>query len=183
MSDVENGIRNAFGFAAEIAQEQIGWVGLQWSRPSTVHRPMLTKDGNAWIALLGENIQVGVVGCGASPAEAMDNFDREFYAKETQPVTPPLAMSEELERVLQRAEEDARTCWQTKAPGRLADIAAVRQQATAPKVVKTPRVPVDSIRCLLARGSWPDRDDESYTAQKNAVAWLAELDAHEGRKP
>ena len=52
---------------------------------------------------------------------------------------------------------------------------AVRAQAAG---VKLP--PVEAIRRLLIFGSWPTGDDESYFAQKKAVAWLAELDAAEG---
>lgn len=45
------------------------------TRPSVLFRPTLTLDGNYWVALLGANLQEGVVGTGRSPDEAMRDFD------------------------------------------------------------------------------------------------------------
>jgi len=50
-------------------------------RPSLLYKPILRQDGNAWIALYGEDIQVGVVGCGMSPDEAMREFDKAWFEK------------------------------------------------------------------------------------------------------
>lgn len=46
--------------------------------PHVIYKPKLFKDGNQWCALLGDNIQEGVAGFGASPSKAMDNFDLNF---------------------------------------------------------------------------------------------------------
>jgi hypothetical protein len=51
------------------------------ARPSAVYRPSIAIDGNQWCALYGENLQAGVVGFGDSPAAAMSDFDRNWFAK------------------------------------------------------------------------------------------------------
>ena len=43
--------------------------------PAVTYRPDIFQDGNAWCALLGRDIAVGVVGWGDSPAMAMDAFN------------------------------------------------------------------------------------------------------------
>lgn len=45
-------------------------------RPSVMYRPKIMIDGDHWYALYGDNIEVGVVGFGKSPAEAMLEFDK-----------------------------------------------------------------------------------------------------------
>lgn len=47
-------------------------------RPSVLHKPTIVKDGNAWLAILGD-LSTGVVGCGNTPNEAMLDFDKEWY--------------------------------------------------------------------------------------------------------
>lgn len=37
------------------------------------------KDGDQWCVLLGDNIQVEVIGFGNTPIEAIRNFNKEFY--------------------------------------------------------------------------------------------------------
>jgi len=49
--------------------------------PSVIYRPTLSRDGNKWIVLLGDDLQSGVVGVGDSPALAMHDFDRAWYEK------------------------------------------------------------------------------------------------------
>jgi len=46
--------------------------------PHMIFAPDMSLDGNKWSALFGANIQEGVVGFGDSPAEAIDEFDREW---------------------------------------------------------------------------------------------------------
>ena len=55
-------------------------------RPSVLWKPSLFRDGNQWCALLGENIQDGVVGFGDSPDAAMWAFDEAW--REKLPPTP-----------------------------------------------------------------------------------------------
>lgn len=54
------------------------------SLPSVLYRPRLSRDGNAWCALYGEDLQLGVAGFGKSPAEAMAAFDA-AWVREVQP--------------------------------------------------------------------------------------------------
>lgn len=77
----EQALRDAFdiSFAVQGVQQEFMNAAMELQRPSILYKPTLSKDGNAWIALLGENLQVGVVGVGDSPAKAVLDFDREFY--------------------------------------------------------------------------------------------------------
>jgi hypothetical protein len=50
------------------------------ARPCVVFKPTLSQDGNAWLAIFGD-LPTGVVGCGASPAEAMYDFDKKWFEK------------------------------------------------------------------------------------------------------
>jgi hypothetical protein len=44
----------------------------------SVLNPKLSKDGNMWCFLYGENLQEGVAGFGETPYTAMIDFDRNF---------------------------------------------------------------------------------------------------------
>lgn len=59
---------------AERLLELAGLVAAEQTRPSVLHRPTLTQDGNAWLAVYGD-FPTGVVGCGDTPAVAMADFD------------------------------------------------------------------------------------------------------------
>lgn len=50
--------------------------GYEHGRPSAVFKPTLTKDGNQWCALYGEDLMSGIAGFGDSPAAAMAVFDK-----------------------------------------------------------------------------------------------------------
>ena len=50
-------------------------VAYELQRPSTIYRPELSQDGNAWLAIYGD-LPTGVVGSGSTPAEAMLAFDK-----------------------------------------------------------------------------------------------------------
>ena len=77
----------------QLAHEAIGRISYEMTRPSAVYRPVLTQDGDAWLALYGENLQVAVVGCGETPEAAMCDFDKAWNAAaitaNDRPVTPP----------------------------------------------------------------------------------------------
>lgn len=66
-----------FGLAAE-RQRQAADEAM---RPSVLYRPKVFVDGSSWCALYGENLQEGVAGFGASPAEATAAFDAEWHRK------------------------------------------------------------------------------------------------------
>jgi hypothetical protein len=57
--------------AARAAQDAAN----EQARPCVVFKPRLFKDGDTWCVLLGENIHVGVVAFGDTPASAMYAFD------------------------------------------------------------------------------------------------------------
>jgi hypothetical protein len=52
--------------------------------PHVLMRPRLTVDGGQYCALYGENLADGVAGFGATPAEAMADFDRNWYHQRAQ---------------------------------------------------------------------------------------------------
>lgn len=68
----------AICFAAERVANRIEEMVSNMDRPSVRFRPKMSRDGNMWIALYGDNLQVGVVGVGESPGEAMFHFDIEW---------------------------------------------------------------------------------------------------------
>jgi hypothetical protein len=77
-SAVENALRTeSIGYHF---QQAANTISEEHTRPSVIYRPKLAPDGNAWIALYGDNLQEGVAGCGDSPAEAMADFDRNWFA-------------------------------------------------------------------------------------------------------
>lgn len=79
---IETAMRDAnIGHYAMQAAESIRQAASEYERPSVLYRPKLAPDGNAWIALYGENLQESVAGYGDSPAEAMRAFDNAWYAK------------------------------------------------------------------------------------------------------
>ena len=49
--------------------------------PHALYRPKIFLDGNKWCALYGENLQDGVAGFGDSPADAMADFDANWFKK------------------------------------------------------------------------------------------------------
>lgn len=74
---------------SELAKEAIRSAAVQYERPSVMYRPALSIDGNMWCALYGANLQDGVAGFGASPAEAMEDFNRNWFAQLKLPPEPP----------------------------------------------------------------------------------------------
>ena len=79
---VENVLRNEnLGHYAMMAAEVFRGVVSEYERPSVLYRPSLYADDDKWCALLGENLQTGVVGFGASPDEAMRAFDKAWFEK------------------------------------------------------------------------------------------------------
>lgn len=85
-TDVGAAVREAFSgcdfsWIQAKAQESITSTENEYQRPAVLFRPTLTLDGNAWIAVYGPDLQVGVVGTGDSPYAAMADFDRAWYAK------------------------------------------------------------------------------------------------------
>lgn len=83
-SAVEAALREAFGHAShyiEMATREYQIAAQEQQRPCVLFRPRVGLDGNKWGVLYGDNIQDGVYGSGDSVAEAMADFDRNWYAK------------------------------------------------------------------------------------------------------
>ena len=55
--------------------------------PSAMQRPRLSKRGDVWIALLGPNVQNGIVGLGLTVEGALRAFDARYLSS----VQPPMA--------------------------------------------------------------------------------------------
>ena len=72
---------NAIAHAANMVQASWQEAAGYYTLPHVVHRPKLSKDGDQWCALLGDSLQEGVAGFGDSPAEAMWDFDKQWFAK------------------------------------------------------------------------------------------------------
>lgn len=67
---------NALCFAADQAKQSWQKAAWEYQRPSVVFKPALFKDGSAWCALFGDDLQVGIAGFGETPSKAMYAFDR-----------------------------------------------------------------------------------------------------------
>jgi hypothetical protein len=74
---------NAVCHSASMVQESIQQAAYELMRPAVIFKPKLSRDGNKWCALFGDDLQSGVAGFGDSPADAMWDFDREWTAKIT----------------------------------------------------------------------------------------------------
>lgn len=88
---VADAARNAFDIShvTQVVAQEFVAAGSEMQRPSVLFKPTITQDGNAWIAILGPDLAVGVVGVGDTPAKAMLDFDRVFYGREKPPEAQP----------------------------------------------------------------------------------------------
>lgn len=60
-------------YYAAISEQDRAWLAEQ---PSYMLRPKLSRDGDKWCALYGDNLQDGVAGFGDSPKLAYAAFDK-----------------------------------------------------------------------------------------------------------
>lgn len=74
-NDYSHMAANAICHAADMVK--VSWQEAAWEqmRPSVVFKPTLSRDGNVWCALFGDNLQEGVAGFGETPSHAMAAFD------------------------------------------------------------------------------------------------------------
>lgn len=80
-SAIESALRNEnIGHHVLMAGNAVQQAASAHEAPSAVYRPHLKIDGNQWCALYGDNLQDGVAGFGDSPALAMADFDKNWYA-------------------------------------------------------------------------------------------------------
>jgi hypothetical protein len=85
MTEAERLSWEAISNAAESVKNRASEVISTFDLPHVRLRPSLSIDGNKWCALYGENLQDGVAGFGASPAEALYDFDNAMHRK----IPPP----------------------------------------------------------------------------------------------
>lgn len=74
----EANIGHYFEMTMHEAQRAVISIEEELTRPSAIYKPAIRLDGNKWCALYGEDLQCGVAGFGDSPAQAMDEFDKEW---------------------------------------------------------------------------------------------------------
>lgn len=69
--------QNAFdtSWAQDAIKSEFLTVAYEMQRPCVLFKPVLSKEGDAWLAIYGD-LPTGVVGVGKTPAEAMADFDR-----------------------------------------------------------------------------------------------------------
>jgi hypothetical protein len=80
-SAIEQAIRDCnISHYAMMAGNQIQQAAAAYESPSAIWRPKIAIDGDQWCALYGDNLQDGVAGFGDSPALAMADFDKNWYA-------------------------------------------------------------------------------------------------------
>jgi hypothetical protein len=77
-SSDSNMAANAIAHAATMAGEAWKTAAYERERPVVVFQPRLTRDGNMWCFLLGENLHEGVAGFGETPYLASYAFDKAF---------------------------------------------------------------------------------------------------------
>jgi hypothetical protein len=81
-SAIETAFRDAnIGHYAMMAMESVRQTVSEYDRPSVLYRPKISRDGNKWCALYGDNLEEGVAGFGDSVGEAMRDFDNAWYKK------------------------------------------------------------------------------------------------------
>lgn len=76
-----NMVANTVSHSVLMVQESWQQAAYEQMRPSVLFKPKLSRDGNQWCALLGDDLQSGVAGFGDSPAEAMLDFDKSWNEK------------------------------------------------------------------------------------------------------
>ena len=63
----------------ERIQDQVMSILEDHRQPSILYRPSLSRDGDQWCALYGNDLQCSVAGFGKSPGKAMHDFDKNWY--------------------------------------------------------------------------------------------------------
>jgi len=59
-------------------EEMESYYAAHSGSPSTVRRPRLFIRGELWVALLGPNVEEGIIGIGRTVAEALRAFDAQY---------------------------------------------------------------------------------------------------------
>jgi len=72
-------------YAAASAEEMEHYCAKLPGSPSAVRRPQLFVRGDLWIALLGPNVEEGIVGIGSTVWAALRAFDAQYLAGQASP--------------------------------------------------------------------------------------------------
>jgi hypothetical protein len=79
--------RRVLDYATPAIEQMKVYYAAHPGSPSAVRRPQLLFRGDLWIALLGPNVEEGIVGIGPTVAAALRAFDAEYLAG----LRPPIA--------------------------------------------------------------------------------------------
>lgn len=74
-------IINEASFVREHLVEAIQNIRYEVTRPSILYKPKLSRDGNQYCFLLGDNIIEGCAGFGDTPELAAQDFDKNWRVK------------------------------------------------------------------------------------------------------
>jgi len=80
-------------YSAVAIEEMTRYCAAHPGSPSAVHRPQLFFRNELWIALLGPNLEEGLVGIGATVATALRAFDAQYLVSSRSPneeISPPM---------------------------------------------------------------------------------------------
>ena len=72
-------------YAAAASEQMNEYCSLHPGSPSAVRHPQLFFRGELWIALLGPNLEEGIVGIGATVAAALRAFDTQYVVGRRSP--------------------------------------------------------------------------------------------------
>src|SRR5262245_59230157 len=85
--------RRVVDYAGAAVEEMTRYCTARPGSPSAVRRPQLFFRNELWIALLGPNLEEGLVGIGATVAAALRAFDVQYLAGSRPPneeISPPM---------------------------------------------------------------------------------------------
>ena len=72
--------RRIMDYAASAFEQMKHYCVAHPGSPSAVRRPQLFVRGDLWIALLGPNVEEGIVGIGSTVRAALRAFDAQYIA-------------------------------------------------------------------------------------------------------
>ncbi len=87
MRQVHHTREHTAAFAAEI--EFTRYCEAHPGSPAAVRRPQISQRGAVWMALLGSDLQSGIVGLGNTLPAALADFDRQYLTLLHPPSPPP----------------------------------------------------------------------------------------------
>ena len=80
-------------YAAAAVEQMEYYCAEHPGSPSAVRRPQLFFRGDLWIALLGPNLEEGIVGIGSTVRAALRAFDTQYLVGQPPPnemISPPM---------------------------------------------------------------------------------------------